>query len=196
LEEALSSVLAEPSFGVPSGNILSELMHPDPAAAFLRLSSGHKITLHVIASLVAYAEPKSIVLFDEPESHLHPPLLATLMHGIRVVLENRDSFAVVATHSPVVVQESLARHVHVVRREGDITHIYAPSIETFGENIGTITSEIFGLTASVTDYHTALRRVAMLYDTIEEAETALDGSLSMQARAFVMSLLAAKRRTK
>lgn len=87
-----------------------------PAEMFARWSTGHKIVMHAAVSMVAYTEAKAIVLIDEPESHLHPPLLAAFMHAVRPILDKNDAFAVIATHSPVVVQETLGRHVSVVRR--------------------------------------------------------------------------------
>jgi predicted ATPase len=189
LRDALAPILNDPSFNDLPERTITSLLGPDRRQAFMGRSTGHKIVLHVITSLVAYAERKSLVLFDEPEAHLHPPLLAALMHGVRLILEKNDAFAIIGTHSPVVLQESLARHVHVIRREGDLTTIRRPSIQTFAENIGTITSEIFELTGNITDYHSILAQIAARSDTIEQIEQLFDGSLSMQGRAFVMSQL-------
>jgi len=38
-----------------------------------RMSSGHAVVLLTITRLVATVEEKTLVLLDEPESHLHPP---------------------------------------------------------------------------------------------------------------------------
>src|SRR3546814_6534158 len=65
------------------------------------------------------------------------------MHAVRAVLRHNDAVAVVATHSPVVVQETMGRHIAVVRRFGAETRIAAPRIETYGESIGELTNEIF-----------------------------------------------------
>jgi hypothetical protein len=59
-----------------------------------------------------------------------------LMHAVRIVLEEKNAFAIVATHSPVVLQETLARHVRIVRRIGDSFEVLTPDMETFGENVG------------------------------------------------------------
>ena len=156
---------------------------------FMSWSTGHKISLHLITSLVAYCIPRSIVLIDEPETHLHPPLLAALMHAIRLILRRTKSFAIVATHSPVVVQETMAKHVHVVSRVGSVTDIRPASIETFGENVGAITSEIFGLHVESTDYHDVLLKLAIKFKSLEVIESLFGFGLSLQARAYVMSLL-------
>jgi predicted ATPase len=162
----------------------------DPVGNFRKWSTGHKIALHLVASLVAFTEPKSIVLIDEPESHLHPPLLAALMHAVRAILRRNDAFAIVATHSPVVVQETLSRHVSIVRRSGDETRIFRPRIQTYGESIGEITNEVFGLTADATDFHVTLAKMVDRGMSLEAIEGMFEGGLSMQARAFVMTKLA------
>ena len=167
----------------------------DPVGNFTSWSTGHKIALHLVASLVAYTEPKSIVLIDEPESHLHPPLLAALMHAVRLILHRTDAFAVVATHSPVVVQETLSHHVSIVRRSGDETRIFRPKIQVYGESIGEITNEVFGLTSDATDFHTTLSKLVDAGLELETIEGFFTGGLSVQARAFVMTSLAARETT-
>jgi hypothetical protein len=43
---------------------------------FQRLSSGHSVVFLTITKLIELVEEKSLVLIDEPEGHLHPPLLS------------------------------------------------------------------------------------------------------------------------
>ena len=141
--------------------------------------------------LVANLEQNSLVLIDEPETHLHPPLLSAMMHALREILEEYKSSAVVASHSPVVVQETMARHVHVVRREGDITKVHAVRTETFGESIGLITALVFGMESNATDFHSVLDGLIDKYKNIESIEALFkDNEMSFQARAYVLSRLA------
>lgn len=186
---ALNPVLADSSFSDLESATVDSLFADGPRNAFMKWSTGHKICLHVIASLVAHAVPQSLILFDEPEAHLHPPLTAALMHGVRIALERTEAFAVIATHSPVVLQETLARHVRVIERRGDLTTIRNPSGETFGENIGTIVYDTFGLTASGTDYHEVLETLASIEKSVESIDKYFTPSLSAQARSYVLSLL-------
>ncbi|MFA4951369.1 AAA family ATPase [Brevundimonas sp.] len=190
LSSAADLLLADPSFSDVTPRGLDTLLSSDPKSAFLKWSTGHKIVLFTLASLVAYAEPRSMVFLDEPEAHLHPPLLAALMHAIRYVLEDLDAFAVVATHAPVVVQETLSQHVFVVRREGRAFGLVAPAIETFGESIGTVTDEVFGLTTESTDYHTVLSGLWTRFRSVDAIEVLFEKGLSLQARAFLMTLAA------
>lgn len=163
---------------------------------FHGLSTGHKFVLHSMLNIILYAEKRCLVLFDEPETHLHPPLLAVLMSALRIILNKVDAFAIVATHSPVVVQETLSKNVNVISRSGDFTDFQRPDIETFGENIGTITSSVFSLTTQVTDYHNELDKLIKSFCKHENAldiiEECFDEGLSVQARAYIMSKLAAK----
>lgn len=192
LDAALAPLLADPSFADVDDSKPDGLLDFDPRDAFLAWSTGHKIALHVVASLVAHATRKSLILFDEPEMHLHPPLTAALMHAVRIVLEQRNAFAILATHSPVILQETLARHVRIVRRIGDVFDIIAPTLETFGENVGTLTYDSFGLTAASTDYHKVLNQLVERFSTLEEINALFTPGLSGQALAYVMAGLARK----
>jgi energy-coupling factor transporter ATP-binding protein EcfA2 len=191
-EAALAPLLADPSFAELRDRV-DDLFKPRARSIFLDWSTGHKIALHVVASLVAHARPRSLVLFDEPEAHLHPPLMAALMHAVRLVLNEKNAFCVVATHSPVLLQETLARHVRQVRRTGKTIKITAPTLETFGENVGILTYDTFRLTASATDFHKSLDLLISGCDTFEEIDELFTPGLSGQARAYVLSGLAAKR---
>ena len=192
LDAALVPLFADPSFADIENRTLIELLGSDPREAFLSWSTGHKIALHVIASLVAHTTRKSLILFDEPEMHLHPPLIAALMHAFRIVLEEKDALAIVATHSPIVLQETLAQHVRIVRRNGQNFEVLTPGIETFGENIGVLTYDTFGLTAASTDFHKILDRLIVSFSDINEINQLFTPRLSGQALAYVMAGLARK----
>lgn len=193
---ALGPLLGDPSF-VELNAQVDDLLDAEPAQAarlFLTWSTGHKIALHVVASLVANAKPRSLILFDEPETHLHPPLMAALMHSVRLVLSEQNAFCVIATHSPVLLQETLSQHVRYIRRVGDNLEVKVPDLETFGENVGVITYNSFGLTASSTDYHKILDILVKGCESLEEIESAFPKGLSAQARAFIHSKFISKTR--
>ena len=110
LTAVLSVLLLEPSFE-RGGLDLDSFANADSAAqVFSALSTGHKIVMNVAVNLIANLQPRTLVLIDEPESHLHPPLIAALLSAIGVALERFDSLAITATHSPVVIQEIPGRH--------------------------------------------------------------------------------------
>lgn len=95
----------------------------DPVAHFAEMSSGHKIVLLTMTRLVELAEEQSLVLIDEPETHLHPPLLSALTRAISDLLNDRNGVAIFATHSPVVLQEVPRSCAWMLQRSGeDLRH--------------------------------------------------------------------------
>ncbi|GJD40342.1 hypothetical protein OICFNHDK_2811 [Methylobacterium bullatum] len=194
LEAALEPLFADPSFSELRDQI-SRLTGTSKGAraVFLSWSTGHKIALHVVASLVAHARPRSLVLFDEPEAHLHPPLMAALMHSVRVVLTELNALCIAATHSPVLLQETLSRHVRRVHRIGGLIEVTTPKLETFGENVGILTYDAFGLTAASTDYHKVLDLLVSGSDSLDDIEALFQPGMSAQARAYVLTQFARKK---
>ena len=128
---------------------------------FKSLSTGYKFFFHSMSYVISYILDGSLVLFDEPENHIHPPLLSFMMAQYREILSKYNSVMLVSTHSPVVIQELFAENVLKVYREGDKISIKKPMIETYGATFGEINAEVFGLTADVARYFTA---VDELYD--------------------------------
>lgn len=120
---------------------------------FNRLSSGHKITLFSITKLVELVEERTLVLIDEPETHLHPPLLASFTRALSDLLVKRNGVALIATHSPVVLQEVPASCVTIVDRIRSKFSFDRPNLETFGENVGTLTREVFRLEVKESGFH-------------------------------------------
>lgn len=120
---------------------------------FRRLSSGHSVVLLTITHLIELVEEKSLVLIDEPESHLHPPLLSAFVRALSELLVNRNGVAIIATHSPVVLQEVPRDCAWVLNRTGLAARADRPDLETFGENVGILTREVFGLEAVQTGFH-------------------------------------------
>lgn len=161
----------------------------DVAELFRDLSSGHKVVLKIVTELTAHISRSgpTLVLIDEPETHLHPPLLAAFLKSVRVCLETFDGFAIIATHSPVVLQETPARYVRVLRRQGAVNTLDVPTIETFAENIGAITQEVFNFGDGTTDWHETLRSLAG-QNSLDEIEAMFDSKLGFAARSYVRSV--------
>lgn len=173
-----------------------EIMHE----RFLSLSTGHKFFIHTYARLLAYIDDNCLLLFDEPENHLHPPLLSFMMAEIRKILVGSHSVMFIATHSPVILQETFAKNVFVVRKNGNSTTISQPQIETYGANISAITSEVFDLTTEVTKFHDAIRHLYKKWDMENEPsvdqmlnhfEEMLGHKLADQMESYLINLYAA-----
>lgn len=187
-DSALKILSEDPSFNNMGKLSFQSIRDSDPIEFFISLSTGLKISIQIISEIIAHTEPRSIILIDEPETHIHPPLLAALMLAIRMILDEHKSFAIIATHSPIIVQETLSSHVNIIRNEGDETNIQSPRFETFGENLSTIISESFGLSTNNTDYHESFRTLARRHSLNEIKQIFEDKGLSMQGLAYIMSI--------
>lgn len=135
---------------------------------FEKLSSGHKIVLLTITKLVETVEEKSLVILDEPEMHLHPPLLSSFTRALSDLLISRNAVAIIATHSPVILQEIPKECVWIINRFYDQVKFERPENETFAENIGTLTREVFGLEVHKSGFHSLIRKAISDYDEYEE----------------------------
>ena len=157
---------------------------------FGRLSSGHAIVLLTVTRLVELVDERTLVLIDEPEVHLHPPLLSAFIRALSDLLIKRNGVAIVATHSPVVLQEVPMSCVWMLYRSNEKSVAKRPSRETFGENVGVLTREIFGLEVEKAGFYRLIQAVAEK-DT-NEYETVLEHfhqQLGTEARALARALL-------
>ncbi|NTW88513.1 MAG: AAA family ATPase [Desulfobulbaceae bacterium] len=156
---------------------------------FGKLSSGHKIVLLTITRLVETVEESTLVLLDEPEAHLHPPLLSAFVRALSDLLIHRNGVAIIATHSPVILQEVPACCVWKIRRSGRSVYIERPEVETFGENVGMLTREVFGLEVTQSGFHRMLYDTTRENDDFESILSQFNGQLGGEARAIVRALL-------
>lgn len=120
---------------------------------FTTLSTGWKFILHAMAGILLSIERHALLLFDEPENHIHPPLLSFFLTEIRKILDMYDSVMLIGTHSPVILQELYSENVFVVRRCGDDKSITHPAIQTFGATFGDIQSDVFYLNSDQTIFY-------------------------------------------
>jgi ABC-type branched-subunit amino acid transport system ATPase component len=157
---------------------------------FGNLSSGHKIVLLTITRLVETVEERTLVLLDEPEAHLHPPLLSAFVRVLSDLLINRNGVAIIATHSPVVLQEVPASCAWKIRRSGRSVKAERPDVETFGENVGVLTREVFGLEVMHAGFHQLLREAINEDDDFAAVLRKFDSELGGEARAIVRALIA------
>ncbi|MEW2582103.1 AAA family ATPase [Streptomyces virginiae] len=156
---------------------------------FSALSSGHKIVLLTITRLVETIVERSLVLLDEPEAHLHPPLLAAFIRALSDLLIDRNGVALIATHSPVVLQEVPRSCVWKLNGWG--TRLPTrPGIETFGENVGVLTHEVFGLEVRESGFHAELNAAVNELGTYESVLQRFNGQLGGEAKGLVRILLA------
>lgn len=125
--------------------------------AVRQLSSGEIAMAGFVAQAAASIERGSMLLFDEPETHLHPNFVSEFMDLLQDLLTQTRSVALIATHSAYVVREVPRQRVNVLRvRDLDdeyklpsittkpIVDVVGPQMQTFGASIDDISRFVFG----------------------------------------------------
>lgn len=193
LQHTIEMLESDPIFkSVDAAKTLSNYTNPQLHNFYKSLSSGHKIVLLTISKLVEVVEERTLVLMDEPEAHLHPPLLGAFTRALSYLLIHRNGVAIVATHSPAIAQEVPRSCVTKLQRTGKDVVAEHPAIETFGENVGVLTREVFGLEVDSSGFHKMLQSIAVKAQTYEEASSYFEGQLGGEARAILRQLILQK----
>ncbi len=155
---------------------------------FDNLSSGHKAVLSIVTGCVALLEERTLLLLDEPENHLHPPLLAAFVRTLSELLVDRNSVAVVSTHSPVVLQEVPRSCVWMLNRNGETWFAKRPDIETFGANFESLTTQVFGVEVDKSGFHKMLADAVDGSSSYEEAKERFSCGLGDEATGILRLL--------
>ncbi|EMW0955307.1 TPA: AAA family ATPase [Citrobacter freundii] len=109
------------------------------------LSSGEISFIKFCVQVCLYIENGTLLLIDEPETHLHPSFINKFMALLDRLLEMTGSSAIIATHSVYLVREVFKEQVTILRRRDDgIVVSEKPRLSTFGANIGNISYFVFG----------------------------------------------------
>lgn len=188
LREILPQEVVE-ALTVPARRIGGEYF---PDVADLRLSSGQLVLVSILSSLAVLIEPDSLVLFDEPELHLHPNAIGGLMRAVHTALTEFRSYMVMATHSPLILQQLPSRYVRVFRRVDSTPVIDPLPVECFAENLTSITEEIFHASEGPTLFGEWFR-VMLQTKSADQIVQLFDGRLSFNAKTLLRSLDAQRR---
>jgi predicted ATPase len=178
--DCVQHVLNDPSF--------REIESSDLDKNFLRLSSGQKIILSILAGVFEHIKSNSLVIIDEPETHLHPSLMSAFMHSIRAVLELFDSYAIIATHSPVILQETPSMFVQILGGTSKRPKVSTLQNESFGEEISTLTEDVFHVSFEESNFYNVLSGLSKKGYSLDEIERMFENRLSFTARSFIETL--------
>ena len=154
-----------------------------------RLSAGQRLALNCVFHILSKIDRRTLILFDEPELHLHPQLLTGLLNTLSEILESQDSFAIIATHSPLVIQQLPMECVHVLRRDRMTPMVLKPTFQTFGESLSELTKFVFSSTEADRDYRSVLDRMYIESNNdIEAVRAIFSNQLSLSADIYLESL--------
>lgn len=182
----IAKILGETS-ELSEAELRAEIESDKESSALLDLlSSGQAILCHFVTGLLAWLESESLVLFDEPETHLHPNAVANLFVVLTEILHEHKSYAIVATHSPVVIQEIPSKRVLHFTREAGVTYADPLRFESFGEGIGELTEHVFRTSEAESPYRDALDSITRQMP-LQEALGLFSNPLSMNAKAYLLA---------
>lgn len=118
-----------------------------------KLSSGQATILLYLTKLVFCVNQGSLVIFDEPETFMHPPMIKSFIRAVSEIVDNVGAFCLVATHSPVVIQEIPHCNVYKLSSNHNISSII---YKTYGQNLDALYKNIYGVELQNTGYNSLL----------------------------------------
>lgn len=109
------------------------------------LSSGEISFLRFAAQASLYVENGSLLLLDEPETHLHPNFISKFVALLDRLLDLSGSAAIIATHSVYFVREVFPEQVTILRiNKNGLIETPRTALQTFGADVGAISYFVFG----------------------------------------------------
>lgn len=135
-----------------------------------KTSSGETCLLITFCDVMAKLRQDTLLLLDEPETHLHPRAVMNMMNTLYDLLEKFNSYAIVATHSALVIREVMAECVYKIKRVGNVPIVGRIKSESLGANLDELNEEIFGAMESGSYFNKLITRMSddrnMTYEDI------------------------------
>ncbi|WP_176544915.1 AAA family ATPase [Bacillus cereus] len=151
------------------------------------MSSGQRILVTIITEVIESIDDDSILLIDEPELHLHPNAISNFYRMLYMLLEKFKSFAIISTHSPIIIQETPSSYINVFERIENSPIVRKLDVESFGENLSIITDKVFGVTDEESNYKQWLKLMSEKED-FNDVLSKFEGKLSLNSIAYLASL--------
>lgn len=171
--------------GTPLARVLE---HGEFVEALGQSSAGEQLAAIVVTRLVRHLEPSALVLFDEPELHMHPSLLSGLLRTMHELLVERDAYAILATHSPIPLQEIPRSCVRVFDVDGPTVHVRTPDDQCFGATIGDILSSVFRGRQDERNWANFIVEIRKRGFSNEDIDHALHGDLGLGVQMLLAAL--------
>ena len=157
------------------------------------MSSGESIFVYSLTEIIANIRYDSLIMFDEPEQHLHPHAITKLIRAIYKVLDIFESYAIIATHSPLVIREMLSDNVYTFERNEDFLSVAKIGIECFGEDVSVLSDVVFKNMEDQKKFERFIEDVAdhnnYDYDAIVREIKGKRNNLGMGVRLLILSVI-------
>lgn len=123
--------------------------------SFDDLSDGEAQMMQVLAATKVFSASQSLMLFDEPETHLNPSWRTYFHHHLsQAVFETNDSQTIsqlfISTHSPFMVSSLKQENVFLFeRKENNVISMEPASSQTYGASFDLLIKDFYGLRSLV-----------------------------------------------
>lgn len=107
------------------------------------LSSGELSMFIRFFDLNEHVNQNSIVLIDEPETHLHPKWIRGYIKTLIELLGDRRCHVIIATHSPMIVSDVTKNCIIGLKRDNHLIKQIKFNDKTLGLNYEDVLSDIF-----------------------------------------------------
>ena len=156
------------------------------------LSSGQLHIFNLLTFIHAHIHLTSLLVIDEPEVHMHPQIIVSFMSMLGRILNKFRSFAVIATHSPLVVREMVGQNVYLMRTiDGGIPNVSKVAFETFGADASELYMNIFNYNEQVSSFYHYVKLLGKdkSYEEVMKYILHYAPKLSLNARLSVRDFL-------
>lgn len=118
------------------------------------MSSGQLHIFNLLTFIYAHIHLTSLLVIDEPEVHMHPQIIVSFMSMLGIILNQFSSFAIIATHSPLIVREMVGQNVYLMRTvDGVIPNVSKVAFETFGADASELYLNIFDYNEKISSFY-------------------------------------------
>ncbi|MBW8244836.1 AAA family ATPase [Muricauda oceani] len=120
---------------------------------FKELSEGEQQLLTVLGLLKFTRDEESLILLDEPDTHLNPIWKWKYREFLKDVVNKPETTQIIMnTHDPLVIGSLVKEEVRVFKRDMELKKVVAaePEVDPKGLGVaGILTSELFGLSSTL-----------------------------------------------
>lgn len=149
--------------------------------SFVEFSSGQKNMFFMIVTLLAMVEEDMFAVIDEPELYLHPPYIMTYINFLNYLFDRRNAIALIATHSPIIIQQIPTECVYRIARDSvsEYTELSKIDFPCYGENISLITDRIFNISRRQSGFYKDILNLnqEQLLEVLEYSKIGLEAKL-------------------
>lgn len=156
------------------------------------MSSGQLHIFNLLTFIHAHIHLSSLLVVDEPEVHMHPQIIVSFMTMLGSILSKFRSFAIIATHSPLVVREMVGQNVYLMKiLDGNIPNVSKVAFETFGADASELYMRIFNYDerlSSFNHYVNILKKKDKSYNQVLRSFEKYAPHMSLNARLSIRDL--------